>query len=66
MMSEFIKERKQGLQLMAAFFFVMLAFKFGMPASYEASKFKFVIDLWLIFGVPVGVLWELYEFRKNR
>ena len=66
MFSEFIKDRKQGLQLIAALFLGMLAYKFGMPDSYQASKFRLMADLWLLVGAPGAVLWEINEFRKKR
>jgi len=65
MFLEFLGERKTNLILLVGLWAVAVAIKIWLPGMGQGSKFAGMIDVYILFGVPAGALWEWFQFRKR-
>ena len=66
MLREFLRVKKRNLIGLLFLFGMLLLIKYGFTTTYLESRFKTSIDLAIWFLTPASVLWDWFDFKKNK
>ena len=65
MVKDFWRAKRRSLLIVLFCWLVILLLKIYAPEYYGRSRYTLMADLSLIFGLPVGIAWDWYDFKKK-
>ena len=65
-MRAFWKAKRKNIGIFIGLWATLLLIKYGDPELYSESRKKTSIDLAIIFLIPLALLWDWIDFRKNK
>lgn len=64
MFLKFLRMKRKAILGIFVMWGIIVVTKYGMPFIYETSRYRSLIDICILIGLPVAITMDFLHFRK--